>query len=697
MADYDGLTPGQILADASVADFIKELGLGIAEAQAALDRNSIEQVALLADTTPTFSDKSLIELGLTPPFYHYQYADLEASLSLSLRIRKDFGVDLGLSAGQGAGNTTGQATVTVKFGGGEAAKGEIRLSSATIGSVTTGATVVSLVTGSPSGSNQVGIVSNRVRETAMALADKLRSNDVPEIDRAIVKMEMGPVALNPTTSLATVFEVAPNRVVVKGTASQPAWALLSLLSPVATDITLDASASPALYSAGAGTDMDSYTDAVAAGIDGLAPYSASTLVNSGEVQVEPSFDHDSYALQPADIDDLERVARLLQANSTWMLRIDGHTDLSGSAAYNVTLSRKRAEAVRDFLLAQGVQGSQMSVEALGETQPVVNTPGQNADNRRVELHLTSGPQHLVEITAGAIDWDTPGTTDLIVAAAGAGSFVEWEDDSTAVSANEAWVQLVNGTSTVRLYHTAVESGAPGSSTNVPYAPTSTSEEDVATALAAAITANVTDVEAYAEGNVVHILPPDSYARISLYTTQRDDAANGLALSTTDSLSLLAAFSGGLDAAEPTDGDTVSVGGTTFTVRSSGASFANNELNKGTDAATTAANLATVISNIAGISAAASGDKVTISGPTGTALGTNHPEAFSLSAPTIPGSGTLEGQERNRAVAWGASLGVRYSRQFAMDVTGNSTIRARLVAIPAPVELLDEIKTYLSNG
>lgn len=695
MADYDGLTPGEILADASVAEFIKELGLGIAEAQAALDRNSIEQTALLAETTPTFSDKSLIELGLTPPFYHYQYADLECSLSLSLRVRKDFGVDVGVSAGQGASKTTGQATITVEFGGGEAAKGEIRLSSATTGSVTTGATVVSLVSGPPTAITQVQLDPNSsIRTTAMSLADKLKSNDVPEVDRALVKMEVGPAAINPTTSLATVFQVAPNRVVVKGTQDQEAWAYLSLLNPIVTTFTLDASATPPnhQYAASAAADLDSYTDAVAAGIDGLAPYSANAFIKSGRVDVTPHFDLGSDLLQPADRDDLERVARLLQANSTWKLRIDGYTDLSGPGDFNERLSRDRAEAVLRFLEAQGVQQSQMTVEALGETNPVINTTAAHPDNRRVELYLTTGPQHLVEITAGMIDWDSPETNDLLVSASGAGSFVAWSNDDPAVAASGEWVEITNGTSTIRLYHT---SGASGSDVN--YTPSSASENDVASALADAISASVTDVEAYAEGNVVHILPPDSYARITLYTTERSDAANGVALVTNGSLSLLAAFSGGKDAAEPSDGNTVSVGGTTFTVRSSGANFANNEFNKGTDGATTAANLATVIQNIGGISAAAAGNKVTVSGSTGTALATNHPEAFVLSAPTIPGTGSFDGAERNRAVAWGASLGVRYSRQFGLDITGNSTIRARLVAIPAPVELLDEIKDYLNGG
>jgi hypothetical protein len=50
---------------------------------------------------------------------------------------------------------------------------------------------------------------------------------------------------------------------------------------------------------------------------------------------------------------------------------------------------------------------------------------------------------------------------------------------------------------------------------------------------------------------------------------------------------------------------------------------------------------------------------------------------------------------NRAVAFGATLDVRYSRQFEMTVTGNSAISARLVSIPAPPQFLEAIRAYLA--
>lgn len=52
---------------------------------------------------------------------------------------------------------------------------------------------------------------------------------------------------------------------------------------------------------------------------------------------------------------------------------------------------------------------------------------------------------------------------------------------------------------------------------------------------------------------------------------------------------------------------------------------------------------------------------------------------------------------NKTVAVGASLDVRYSRQFEMNVTGNSSISARLVSIPAPPAFLETIKTFLTDA
>jgi outer membrane protein OmpA-like peptidoglycan-associated protein/opacity protein-like surface antigen len=71
-------------------------------------------------------------------------------------------------------------------------------------------------------------------------------------------------------------------------------------------------------------------------------------------------------------------------------RIDGHTDSTGSAAYNQKLSERRAQAVADYLQTHGIPEARMTVKGFGQEQPVADnrTAEGRAHNRRVVLHRT---------------------------------------------------------------------------------------------------------------------------------------------------------------------------------------------------------------------------------------------------------------------------------------------------------------------
>ncbi len=83
------MTPGEVLADASVADFISELGLGIAAAQTALDDNSLRQIDAFTTPREDLGGRSLLDLGLTPAFYHYQHADISCSMQIRMEVGRD--------------------------------------------------------------------------------------------------------------------------------------------------------------------------------------------------------------------------------------------------------------------------------------------------------------------------------------------------------------------------------------------------------------------------------------------------------------------------------------------------------------------------------------------------------------------------------------------------------------------------------
>lgn len=87
---------------------------------------------------------------------------------------------------------------------------------------------------------------------------------------------------------------------------------------------------------------------------------------------------------------LDEVATSLKSRSDISgIQVVGHTDSSGAAAYNQSLSEKRAKAVADYLVSQGVDGSRLSSKGMGESQPIADngTTEGRLSNRRVELQV----------------------------------------------------------------------------------------------------------------------------------------------------------------------------------------------------------------------------------------------------------------------------------------------------------------------
>ncbi len=102
------------------------------------------------------------------------------------------------------------------------------------------------------------------------------------------------------------------------------------------------------------------------------------------------FDTDSAALR-ADLQaDIRALGRNLNQYPNTRVQVIGHTDSQGSAAYNQDLSERRARAVTNILLQQGVAGNRVIPIGRGESQPVAsnNTAEGRRQNRRVEIIIT---------------------------------------------------------------------------------------------------------------------------------------------------------------------------------------------------------------------------------------------------------------------------------------------------------------------
>ena len=96
------------------------------------------------------------------------------------------------------------------------------------------------------------------------------------------------------------------------------------------------------------------------------------------------FATDSYDLDPSARATLAAQARWLIANPRVRARLEGHADERGTREYNLALGERRANAVRDFRVAQGVPASRLSVTSWGKERPVAmgSTEEAWARNRR---------------------------------------------------------------------------------------------------------------------------------------------------------------------------------------------------------------------------------------------------------------------------------------------------------------------------
>ena len=99
------------------------------------------------------------------------------------------------------------------------------------------------------------------------------------------------------------------------------------------------------------------------------------------------FDFDKATLKPEAKVVLNEAAALLSQHERVVVEVAGHTDSSGSDAYNQGLSERRANSVRDYLVEKGVRASRLSAKGYGESMPVASndTKEGRAENRRVEL------------------------------------------------------------------------------------------------------------------------------------------------------------------------------------------------------------------------------------------------------------------------------------------------------------------------
>jgi outer membrane protein OmpA-like peptidoglycan-associated protein len=101
------------------------------------------------------------------------------------------------------------------------------------------------------------------------------------------------------------------------------------------------------------------------------------------------FDLDKYDLKDKSVTELQKIVRFLKENPGLKVEVSGHTDNSGAETYNLQLSERRAQAVYNYLVANGIASERLRLRGYGAGKPIAdnNTEEGKQKNRRIEFKL----------------------------------------------------------------------------------------------------------------------------------------------------------------------------------------------------------------------------------------------------------------------------------------------------------------------
>ncbi|MEF3168512.1 MAG: OmpA family protein [Deltaproteobacteria bacterium] len=146
-----------------------------------------------------------------------------------------------------------------------------------------------------------------------------------------------------------------------------------------------------LAGAGIGRYMDNQEQALR---NAMAHSNATSIQRTGDAiavtfKGDVLFSTGSSAIQPGAYAEIDRMAQVLQQYPETRIRIEGHTDSTGSEQANLDLSQRRAEAVKNALISRGIAPERLTALGYGESRPIASnaTPEGRQLNRRVEVFI----------------------------------------------------------------------------------------------------------------------------------------------------------------------------------------------------------------------------------------------------------------------------------------------------------------------
>ena len=118
--------------------------------------------------------------------------------------------------------------------------------------------------------------------------------------------------------------------------------------------------------------------------DEVYDYSSKAIMANAVVY----FDFDQYTLSSKSIQTLRSIAQVMEDNKDLEITVSGHADERGTREYNLALGQRRGEAVRDYLLLNGISKNRIAVKSYGEEYPLVKGSNESswAKNRRAEIN-----------------------------------------------------------------------------------------------------------------------------------------------------------------------------------------------------------------------------------------------------------------------------------------------------------------------
>jgi outer membrane protein OmpA-like peptidoglycan-associated protein len=107
-----------------------------------------------------------------------------------------------------------------------------------------------------------------------------------------------------------------------------------------------------------------------------------------------TFDYDSATVRPGLYTEIDRIANVLNKYPQTVIRVEGHTDSTGSDTYNMDLSQRRADSVKNLFIQRGISSSRLETVAFGENMPIADnsTEAGRTMNRRVEIKIAPTQQ-----------------------------------------------------------------------------------------------------------------------------------------------------------------------------------------------------------------------------------------------------------------------------------------------------------------